>query len=125
MNRFALALVAVVALACTTAAFSKPGPELSVSPNFTVAHLGDYVTFTTTSAEGTWLQVQCQADGVLLFSEIHANFEGGVSYNGPFALGPTGRWQSGGASCEAELYEAPHGALARKPLAGVGFDVLP
>ena len=72
-------------------------------------HLGDSLSFgfrtTSTASDGSgpWLKLQCTQDGVLVFSDVRAGFEGGYGYGEAFQAGPSMRWVSGDAACTGIL----------------------
>ena len=108
----AIALVAVVAVvAGPAAAGGRSSIQISRSTFRTdgVLNFGDAVTFDIVSpywdslgGRGPWVDVTCRQGGVVVSRQSHGYFEG-YYLDSIFALGPTNLWESGVASCQADL----------------------
>jgi hypothetical protein len=83
---------------------------------------GDRVTFlvSTGRTDYPWVQNRCWQNGTLVLEQWHGFFDG-YMFGQTFTLGPTNRWTSGAASCEARLISQDNGR--NHTLASVTYSV--
>lgn len=66
-------------------------------------YIGDTVSFTvSTSTTDPWVRNQCSQSGKLVYAQWKFVVSGNT---GPFTLGPTPSWVSGGADCKADVMD--------------------
>jgi hypothetical protein len=121
---FVAGFALVLPLTFIGAADAAPRNSLTVSNPAPV--FGEQVTFTVESnVDRPWVHVQCFQDGKRVYS--HTNDYSPLSVTGQvFTLGPTTLWQSGAASCTADLITFKSNSTKwPRPLASTGFEVAP
>ena len=122
-----LLLAAVLSMPASAA---KPfgsisGPLDPATHQPVAASFGDTVTFDVTGpSQWLWLTVKCWQGDTVVLTAWTGYWDGYFDPAHLIVLGPTGRWQSGAADCEARLYEMDGGEVNyRRPLAVLTFGV--
>lgn len=128
----AIALVAFVALvAGPVTAGGRSSIQISQGTLRTdgVLNFGDTVAFDIVSpywdslgGRGPWVHVTCRQAGVIVSQQSHGYFEG-YYLDSIFALGPTNLWESGAASCQADLGHWSKNFGRFQVEASLGFNV--
>lgn len=120
----AASVLAVLALMVALPAAARQPAQYSITPD-NPAVFGGTVTFTyAPDPVAGNLVLSCYQGGVLVSSEQHAANAEGWDYHHAFTLGGTYLWQSGAASCTAELRVVTHGHKV-ETVASTTFDVAP
>lgn len=85
--------------------------------------IGDLATFNVSSStETVWVAAKCTQGGQVVYQENHG-FYPSYPWGQTYTLGPTSLWESGDASCTAELYTVSGRKQTKKTLAITYFIV--